>query len=72
MQGGCFVSIFLECAKTQHDVTSDVPLLSNIIISDEKLLKVIQALNVNKAHGWDGISVQIIKVYDSSLLLPLK
>ena len=46
--------------------------LSNFIISDEKLLKAIRALNVNKAHGWDGISVQIINVCDSSLLLPLK
>ena len=54
------------------DVISDVPLLSNILISYEKLLKIIRALNVNKAHGWDGISVQMIQICDSSLLLPLK
>ena len=49
-----------------------VPLLSNTNISEEKLLRVIRALNPSKAYGWDGISVRMIKICDSSLVLPLK
>ena len=69
----------LQCSSIEtgseipdDDVISDVMLLSNIIIYDEKLLKVIRALNVNKAQGWDAISVGMIQICDSYLLLPLK
>ena len=55
-----------------YDVISEASLLSNILISNEKLLKVIRALNLNKAHGWDGISVRMTQICDSSLLLPQK
>ena len=59
-------------SEIPDEVISDVPPLVNIAISDEKLLKIIRSLNPKKAHGWDGISVRMIKICDSSLLVPLK
>ena len=35
------------------------------------ILKIIRPLNVNKAHGHDGILVRIIKMCDESLVQPL-
>ena len=59
-------------SEIPDEVISDVPPLATIAISDEKLLEIIRPLNPNKAHGWDGISVRMIKICDSSLLVPLK
>ena len=34
-------------------------------------LKIIRSLNINKAHGHDGISVRMIKMCDESLVQPV-
>ena len=47
-------------------------LLTEFHLSDEKILKIIRSLNPNKAHGWDEISVRMIKMCDSALIVPLK
>ena len=47
-------------------------LLTGFSISDDKILNIIRSLNPNKAHGWDDISVRMIKICDDALLLPLK
>ena len=68
----------LQC--TTIDTGSEVPgqLLSNspplteFAISDEKILNIIRSLNPNKAHGWDDISVRMIRMCDDSLVFPLK
>ena len=36
-----------------------------------EILKIIRALNMNKAHGHDDISIRMIKICDESLLKPL-
>ena len=41
-------------------------------ISEEKILNVIRSLNPNKAHGWDKISIRMIKLSDKVLVTPLK
>ena len=46
--------------------------ISDFPISDEKILNIIRSLNPNKAHGWDGISVRMIKLSDAALVVPLK
>ena len=46
--------------------------LTEFAISEEKILKIIRNLNSNKAHGWDGISVRMIKICDESLIVPLR
>ena len=35
-------------------------------------MSIIRSLNPDKAHGWDDISVRVIKVCDKALLFPLK
>ena len=57
----------LQC--TTIDTGSEIPrnnlvnatLLTEFHLSDEKILKIIRSLNPNKAHGWDEISVRMIK-----------
>ena len=46
--------------------------LTEFAISDEKILRIIRSLNPNKAHGWDDISIWMIKVCDDALLLPFR
>ena len=65
---------------TTIDTGSNIPpavqgnpiLLSDFVISEEKILKIIRSLNPNKAHGWDEISIRMIKFSDVSLVTPLK
>ena len=42
------------------------------IDNEEKTSLSHKALNPNKAHGWDGISVRMIKLSDAALVVPLK
>ena len=37
-----------------------------------KIVSIIRSLNSNKAHGWDGISIRMIKICDETIALPLK
>ena len=68
----------LQCTKI--DAGSNIPpavqgnpiLLSDFVISEEKILKIIRSLNLNKVHGWDEISKRMIKLSDVSLVTPLK
>ena len=46
--------------------------IRDFVISDEKIIKIIRNLNSNKAHGWDELSVRLIKMCDGSLIIPLK
>ena len=65
---------------TTIDTGSELPptsvpntsLLTGFSISDEKILNIIRSLNPNKAHGWDDISVRMIKICNDALLLPLR
>ena len=64
---------------TTIDTGSELPpilvpntsLLTDLSISDEKLLNSIRSLNSNMAHGWDDISLRMIKICYDALLLPL-
>ena len=68
----------LQCTtiNTGSEIPQDDPvtttLISHFVISEEKILNIIRSLNPNKAHGWDEISVRMIKLSDASLVLPLK
>ena len=68
----------LQCTTidTGSEIPQDAPvtdtLISDFFISDEKILKIIRSLNSNKAHGWDEISVRMIKLSDAALVIPLK
>ena len=45
--------------------------ICDVAITNEAILKIIRALDPNKAHGWDEISVRMIRISDASLLFPL-
>ena len=46
--------------------------IDSVAISGEKILKIIRSLNLNKAHGWDEISMRMIRLSDTALVAPLK
>ena len=45
--------------------------LNDIIFDNEKLLKIIQSLDANKAHGYDGISIRMLKLSSPAIIKPL-
>ena len=45
--------------------------LNNITFDNEKLLKIIQSLDTNKAHGYDGISLRMLKLRSPNIIKPL-
>ena len=45
--------------------------LSSIQFKDQGILKIIHSLNYNKAHGYDDISIRLLKICDSSIVKPL-
>ena len=45
--------------------------LGSLNFNEDEILKIIKALNPHKAHGYDDISIRMIKVCDKSLLKPL-
>ena len=45
--------------------------LVSLDFNEGELLQIIRALNINKAHGHDDISIRMIKICDKSLLKPL-
>ena len=36
--------------------------INNILVNSDVILKVVNDLNPSKAHGWDGISIRMIKM----------
>ena len=42
--------------------------LSSLNIIEDNILKIVRALNINKAHGHDEISVRMIKICDEALV----
>ena len=46
-------------------------MLRSLDFNEGDILKIIRALNINKAHGHDSISIRMIKTCDESLLKPL-
>ena len=44
----------------------------NISFTEHEIISIIRSLNHNKAHGWDAISIRMIKMCDESIVFPLK
>ena len=45
--------------------------LSSVVFDDQDIIRIIRALNINKAYGHDDISIRMIKICDSALEKPL-
>ena len=67
-----------QCTPVPNDST--VPLvttpvtnasLSSISLNDQDNLTIIHSLNINKARGYDDISIRLLKICDSSIVRPL-
>ena len=66
-----------QCTPISNDSTlpntrnsvSNVCLLS-IQFEDQNIIKIIHSLNYNKAHGYDDISIRLLKICDSSIGKP--
>ena len=46
--------------------------IDNVIFIEHDILSIIRSLNSNKAHGWDDISIRMVKMCDESIAYPLK
>ena len=45
--------------------------MENIDIDPSTVLKIIRCLDSNKAHGWDSLSISMIKICDAEIVPPL-
>ena len=52
-------------------VSGSDSLLSNVEITGEKILHIIRSLDSKKAHGWDDLSINMIKLCDIEIVKPL-
>ena len=50
----------------------NTPLQLNSRSRKKQILNITRSLNPNKAHGWDDVSVPMMKMCDDSPVLPLK
>ena len=57
---------------TSSILPNHAPVLEDVVISEDTILKIIRSLNPNKAYGWDEISVIMIRLSDVALTFPLK
>ena len=46
--------------------------LSSLKINEDDILFIIKSLNSNKSHGWDKLLLKMVKIYDKTLVYPLK
>ena len=66
-----------QCSLNINDSTLPNPISrcsvysKAIEIDPKRLLKIIRALDCNKAHGWDNLSISMIKICDAELVKPL-
>ena len=61
----------MEVSNT-HSVSNTLTVeLSSFQFNDQDILKIKIALHVNEAHGWDHISIRMIKICDQLIVKPL-
>ena len=46
--------------------------LSSLKINEDDILSIIKSLNSNELHGWDKLSIKMVKMRDKTLVYPLK
>ena len=58
-----------KCPSQHYFITNER--LSSIVFDGQDIIKIIRALNINKSHGHDDISIRMIKKCDPALAKPL-
>ena len=46
--------------------------IDKVSFSEDDITQIIRKLNPNKLHGWDNMSIRMIKIFDKSVSYPLK
>ena len=59
------------CNLLSHHTLPIAPSLTDFFVSSEKTLSIIRSLNPDKAHGWNDVSVRMIKLCDAALVFSL-
>ena len=67
MQVLIFKIVVVQCTSINPGVFNSRKLCS-LIFSNDKILKLIRSLNLHNAHGYDDISIRMIKMCDKSLV----
>ena len=77
-KAGIFNNHFVEqCSLISNDSVLPNPgsrcnsSLSSVEITGEKILSIIRSLDPKKAHGWDDISINMVKLCDIEIVKPL-
>ena len=78
-KGDMFNNFFAEqCTPLKNDskllsnqIYLTQPKLVSLDFNEDEVLKIIRSLNIHKAHGYDDISIRMIKSCDKWLLKPL-
>ena len=60
-----------SCLPISVDLMNPSGCFSTFNFADDEILKIIRALDINKAHGHDEISVRMIKICDDAIIEPL-
>ena len=55
-----------------HQAPYTTPLLSSVDIKESDILNILKSLDTNKAHGHDDLSIRMLKLFQKSILKPLK
>ena len=58
-------------SELPHLVFKTESRITNLNMNSETIIKIIDSLNPTKAHGWDGISIKMIKLCKYSITKPL-
>ena len=46
--------------------------MNSFKVTESNILSIITSLDSNKAHGYDNLSIRMIKMCSESIILPLK
>ena len=60
-----------SCLPISVDLINPSACFSTFNFADDEIIKIVRALDINKAHGHDVISVRIIKNCDDAIIEPL-
>ena len=60
-----------NCSKLPNNSYKTKKILTSFDIKDD-ILPIIKNLNVDKAHGWDQLSIRMIKTCGDTITFPLK
>ena len=58
--------------NVRHYQTQVFKRLSSLKVNEDDILSIIKSLNSNKSHGWDKLSIEMIKICGKTLVYPLK